>query len=408
MFASKDGSVWVGTGAGLNRVRNRSVTVYSSRDGLPSNGIQAILEDHSGGLWVGTNAGLAYSRNSRFHPVDLPNGAKIRSLAAGAEEPEGILWFSDAEHGLIQLRDGRIERLLPWSLFENKQAYALLGDPKGQGLWLGFRQGGIAYYTAGKITRRYGASDGLAPGTITDLHLDKAGTLWIAAEGGLSRLRDGQILTLTSANGLGCDRVHTLIEDDDEALWLNTACGLIRIAREDLSAWLGNPRGQVKIKLFGPAEGMRVRTALGGYSRRSAKSADGRLWFPVLDAVAIVDPRHLPENRLAPPVQIEQLMVDRTPYAIHPGLMLPPLTRDLQIDYTAFSFAAPEQVRFRYKLEGAAPRCPLGPRRFPRSRPAPPQARALATGSVSAARPPAPPRRCSRPGPCARRRSAPR
>ena len=125
VFASKDGSVWVGTGAGLNRVRNRSVTVYSNRDGLPSNGIQAILEDHSGGLWVGTTAGLAYSRNSRFHSVDLPNGAKIRSLAAGAEESDGILWFSDVELGLIQLQDGHIERIVPWSLFENKQAYAL-------------------------------------------------------------------------------------------------------------------------------------------------------------------------------------------------------------------------------------------------------------------------------------------
>ena len=352
VFASKDGSVWVGTSAGLNRVRNHNVTVYSTRDGLPSNGIQAIMEDHSGGLWVGTNAGLAYSRNSRFRAVDLPNGSKIRSIAAGAEEPDGILWFSDLDHGLIQLRDGHVERLSPWSLFENQQAYALVGDPKGTGLWMGFRQGGIAYYTAGKITRRYGESDGLAPGMITDLHLDKAGTLWIATEGGLSRLRDGQILTLTSANGLGCDRIHTLIEDDDEALWLNTACGLVRIARGDLSVWLGNPRGQLKTRLFGPADGMRVRTALGGYSRRSAKSADGRLWFPVLDAVAIVDPRHLPENHLAPPVQIDQLIVDRKPYAIHPGLMLPPLTRDLQIDYTAFSFAAPEQVRFRYKLEG--------------------------------------------------------
>ena len=351
VFASKDGSVWVGTTAGLNRVRNRSVTSYSNRDGLPSNVIEAIMEDYSGGLWVGTNAGLVYSRNGRFHPVDLPNGAKIRSLAAGAEEPDGILWFSDLEHGLIQLRDGHVERLSPWSLFENKQAYALVGDPKG-GLWLGFLQGGIAYYTAGEIRRRYGASEGLAPGMVTDLHLDEAGTLWIATEGGLSRLRDGKILTLTSANGLDCDRVHTLIEDDDKALWLNTACGLIRIERGDLSAWLANPRGQLKTKLFGPADGMRVRTALSGYSRRSAKSADGRLWFPVLDAVAIVDPRHLPENRLAPPVQIEQLMVDRKPYAIHPGLMLPPLTRDLQIDYTAFSFAAPEQVRFRYKLEG--------------------------------------------------------
>src|SRR6201996_5124114 len=31
---------------------------------------------------------------------------------------------------------------------------------------------------------------------------------------------------------------------------------------------------------------------------------------------------------------------------------LPPLARDLEIDYTALSFVAPEKVLFRYKLEG--------------------------------------------------------
>ena len=34
------------------------------------------------------------------------------------------------------------------------------------------------------------------------------------------------------------------------------------------------------------------------------------------------------------------------------GLRLPPLLRDLQIDFTALSLVAPEKVRFRYKLEG--------------------------------------------------------
>ena len=34
------------------------------------------------------------------------------------------------------------------------------------------------------------------------------------------------------------------------------------------------------------------------------------------------------------------------------GLRLPPLVRDLEIDYTALSLVAPEKVRFRYKLEG--------------------------------------------------------
>ena len=38
---------------------------------------------------------------------------------------------------------------------------------------------------------------------------------------------------------------------------------------------------------------------------------------------------------------------------MRPGaLRLPPLTRDLQIDYTALSLVAPEKNRFRYMLEG--------------------------------------------------------
>jgi hypothetical protein len=33
-------------------------------------------------------------------------------------------------------------------------------------------------------------------------------------------------------------------------------------------------------------------------------------------------------------------------------LRLPPLVRDLEIDYTALSLVAPEKIRFRIKLEG--------------------------------------------------------
>src|SRR5260370_41425266 len=97
---------------------------------------------------------------------------------------------------------------------------------------------------------------------------------------------------------------------------------------------------------------MRTHPTQSGYFRRAVKSRDGRLWFVVLEGVAVVDPKHLPENRLAPPVQIEQITGDHKAYAANLPLRLPPLKKDLEIDYTALSFAAPEKVRFRYKLEG--------------------------------------------------------
>src|SRR5207253_3937506 len=86
------------------------------------------------------------------------------------------------------------------------------------------------------------------------------------------------------------------------------------------------------------------------------KSPDGKLWFATVDGVSVVDPRHLPFNQLPPPVHIEQITADRKTYNeasdAKGHLRLPPLVRDLEIDYTALSLVAPEKVRFRIKLEG--------------------------------------------------------
>ena len=70
--------------------------------------------------------------------------------------------------------------------------------------------------------------------------------------------------------------------------------------------------------------------------------------------ISFVDPNRLSFNNLPPPVHIEQFIVDRKTYQAtlkKADLRLPPLIRDLQIDYTALSLVAPEKIRFRYKLE---------------------------------------------------------
>jgi signal transduction histidine kinase len=54
-------------------------------------------------------------------------------------------------------------------------------------------------------------------------------------------------------------------------------------------------------------------------------------------------------------VHVEQIVADRRTYAAIDGLRLAPRTRDLQIDYTAPSFAVPEKIRFRYRLDGKDP-----------------------------------------------------
>jgi PAS domain S-box-containing protein len=168
----------------------------------------------------------------------------------------------------------------------------------------------------------------------------------------LSRIRDGRIQTLTSKNGLPCDGVNWSIEDDDHDFWLNLTCGLVRVKGAELDAWAADPARIVNPAVFDASDGVRSHARALGYTPQATKSPDGKIWFLPWDGVSVVDPHHLPINKLPPPVHIEQIVVDGKAYAAAPGLRLPPHVRNLEIDYTALSLVVPEKMHFRFKLEG--------------------------------------------------------
>jgi signal transduction histidine kinase len=184
-----------------------------------------------------------------------------------------------------------------------------------------------------------------------DVRLDADGTVWASTEGGLSRIRDGKILTLNSSNGLPCNKVHWTIEVDS-TFWLYTDCGLLRIARSELENWAARPERGIQFTLLDRSDGVRIRALLTGYTPRVSKSADGRIWFADLENLSVIDPHNLIFNKTPPPVHIEQITADSRNYQPREGLELPARARDLTIDYTALSLVAPEKVHFRYKLEG--------------------------------------------------------
>ena len=103
------------------------------------------------------------------------------------------------------------------------------------------------YFKDGHVRASYTAANGMAKGPVTGLRVDRDGAVWAATqEGGVSRIKDGRIATLTTGNGLPCDTIHWTIEDDDRSLWLYTACGLVRIARTE---WMpGSPTRSAGLK----------------------------------------------------------------------------------------------------------------------------------------------------------------
>src|SRR5271166_1948786 len=362
VLAAKDGSVWLGTRDGLDRWNDGLLSLYRKRrvqapgtvreitdSGLPDDLHSSLYQDHRGRIWVFSPGGAAYLERGRFIPVPAMPGGYAHSIA---EDSTGDLWISQ-DQGLFRLRGGGVVEQIPWArLGLQGVALALVADPSQGGLWLGFSQGGVAYYKDGQVRKLYAAADGLGEGRVNGLRFGSGGALWVPTEGGLSHIKDGKIATLTSKNGLPCEAVHWSMEDDDHTLWLYMSCGLVRIARSELDSWIANPKGTIQVTLYDNSDGVRLVALPGALSPRRGKSADGKIWFLSGDSVSVLDPHHLPFNKIPPPVYIEQVIADGKTYDASSGLRLPPLVRDVWIDYTALSFVAPEKIVFRYKLEG--------------------------------------------------------
>jgi len=359
-LAARDGSVWLATTAGLNRWTKGHIASFGQQDGKLHGHIPlSLFQDSRGRIWVSTHRGGGYLGNERFSPISGIPGGPVHGTT---EDTAGSLWIANQEQGLLRLVGDRLAEKIPWTQLGHKDpASALVADPVHGGLWLGFIYGGVAYFKDGQIRAAYAGSDGLGEGRIITLRVDADGAVWAATEGGLSRLKNGRIATLSSKNGLPCDVVHWSMEDGAGSLWLYMTCGLVHIARAELAEWAAaadkdksSDTKRIQATVFDTSDGVRTRGAGYGYGALVAKASDGKLWFLPFDGVSVFDPSHLSFNKIAPPVHIEHVTADRKTYdasSVANG-QLPALLRDLEIDYTALSLVVPEKVRFRYKLEG--------------------------------------------------------
>jgi signal transduction histidine kinase/ligand-binding sensor domain-containing protein len=378
VLGARDGSIWISTIDGLDRWSGGEKTAYASLPGNlprgslpragPASGVRQIVigglprlgaslfEDRQGRLWVASHVGVGYLENNRYRAIEgIPGGF----VDAMTEDTTGNLWIAHDTLGLIRISPDQKVQTYPWQQLGLQSAISrLVAASQSGGLWLGLRAGSIAHFVDGHIGATYSRADGLAKGRIYWLRVDPDDTLWIGAEGGLSRIKSGRIATLDSSSGLPCDSVDWMIDDDSGAVWIDTACGIARMTRSDLENWMsavdkGEGRGlRIHATVFDDSDGVRSESNVGTYSPHVAKSRDGRLWFATRGGVGMVDPGRLPHNALRPTVHIEEGVADRKNYETASNLRLPPLVHDLQLNYTALSLVAPEKNQFRYKLEG--------------------------------------------------------
>jgi signal transduction histidine kinase/CheY-like chemotaxis protein len=182
---------------------------------------------------------------------------------------------------------------------------------------------------------------------------DADGTIWAGTIGdGLYRYKDGKFTHYSTANGLFDDIVFQIVDDQQGSLWMTCNRGVFRVAKQILLDLAEKRVNAITSVSFGAADGMKSAEFNGNAQPAGIRARDGTLWFPTIKGAVSVRPDKLIVNRLPPPVVIERLMADRRAVAVVGDIRLPPGHGELELHYTALSFADPGRVRFKYRLKG--------------------------------------------------------
>lgn len=320
----REGQWWVPTFEGLCRfprvaslgdlARVRPMAVYTTRDGLISNGVFRLFEDSRGDLWIGLMALDDGGRSGvqrweratgTFHDLTDVPGLPSDSPTAFAEDLAGNLWIAFYNEGIGRLRQGRFDR------FPDDRD--VLGD------------------------------------FCEDLYLDRQGRVWIAST------RSGVILVdepdaerptfkaITPVDGLSGSYIICITEDDSGRIYLGHMEGVDRI----------DPTTGM-VRRFTSKDGLPTT-----YTRSALTDRKGAVWIGTLQGVSrLVASPDRPAQ--PPPVWIQSVHIAGRPFPISPlgngivdGLVLNPTQRQLEIEASGLVFAAGETLRFQYRLDGS-------------------------------------------------------
>lgn len=410
LATDREGNLWVGTfGGGLNRVRRRAVVLEGPENGLPFPSLMSICEDAQGTLWAATQNGVVVRRTSaRWNALPADENWPVAATCVTADG-QGRLWIGNAVHGLYCWREERFQNWGDNQEVTNQTLHTLLASRAGD-LWVGVenpprilrvRAGQVRAFEVPPDSRiiRAMAEDaagniwaGTSKGnlfrisgeelsdatpragrdlaSIRCLYATSDGALWLGYAGwGVGRLKNGQYAEVHTEHGLYDDQISAIVADTRGWLWFSADKGLFKVRQKELEAVADGHATRVRALHYGRGEGLPSLEGNFGDAPNALRSADGRLWFPMRTALAVVDPDKLGENSRAPATLLERVSLDENTVARYGGVLpvagdsildlrnsetrlrLPPDHRRLEIGFTALSFSAPENIQFRYRLE---------------------------------------------------------
>lgn len=374
VLEDRNGYLWVGSfGAGLQRSRApvgdapialEPVRIESNtRPG--ANVVWMIREDTDGRIWVGSDDGLDRYDPSHASWLHIPYlvgggglpGPGVRDLI----ELEGGEFLVATSSGLALIgRDASIRTIRyaepgPNEALANTIS-AMHRDERGR-LWLATHDG-LQVLSADYTRLHADRATALTRGLLRALRAEPDGSLLLAADR-LCRidtrgddLRGKTLACSGHESGLPEDGIQAIVPGVDGALWLSSLHGLRRLAA-----------GQAEAQAFHAADGLVADEFV---PRAAYAGASGRLYFGTANGLQAFDPRKVVTRRSertplvtevrvagralsAPDIGLDGLLDAAAPYAR--TLDLPPNSRQIDLTFTLLG-ASRERQFVAFRVDG--------------------------------------------------------
>lgn len=301
--------LWIGGYGGLARLVDDRLEVMGSA-GLPSEVVTSLRVTRDGVLWVGTSRGLARRKpgSVSFETVPFAGTSLVLALL---EDHLGALWVGTEGQPLVRVWGDRAESVV--GTVSPLTVLTLSEDGEGD-LWAGTESGGLYRLRWGQVVT-IAQEEGLSADGVWAVRQGRDDAIWVVSEGGLDRLRGGQVQAVHAAELRGA-RLGGLLEDRAGDLWVGTGDGvtrfgprgarrygkesglagrMVRTMREDTrgTVWLGTSHGVFRMV----DDRFRLLESdprlLGDKVNALAEGPSGRLWVGTTTALAHVEGERL-------------------------------------------------------------------------------------------------------------------
>jgi ligand-binding sensor domain-containing protein/two-component sensor histidine kinase len=228
---TSDGSLWIGMiGGGLRVVRARETVAMAAEDELPSNTVLNVFEDDERNIWIGTQAGMVRLTQTPVRIVPLPKNVDSDFGTIYADR-DGTLWVVSTD--VFRMRGGAMSAYRFPGL-DNVAVRNVFRDRAGA-LWIGTDGDGIVRLAdaAGGASGKklwMTTKDGLVNNFIRAIAEGRDGSMWIATDEGVSHWSEQKGFTnYRMRDGLSYFSTRVLVEDRNGDIWVGTDRGLNRI-----------------------------------------------------------------------------------------------------------------------------------------------------------------------------------